>query len=292
MAAGNKGSTADAWATAIALDPNDGQTLFVSVDWEDASGNAMTGVFKSIDYKQKWVPIDFGDFSCVDPGRTAAFAFVDPAQLPNTLYAAGQFGVRESTDGGLSWVTKNDGLPASCTALAIAIDPQDPEIRYCAVTPLDGAVNGSDVFRWCHGGPWQATGLGQSSSALAIDAKGQALYAGTGDGVFKRKPFFGATRWSQLAATALDPQGIFPKGCVQALLADPSDCNTVFAGTEDGVFWTSDGGLSWVAMNSGLTNFQSLADVQSTNVHALGLRNGAPKTLYAGIDGGVLSIQL
>jgi len=67
-------------------------------------------------------------------------------------------------------------------------------------------------------------------------------------------------------------------GPIQALAIDPQTPATLYAGTYGGgVFKSSNGGGSWSAVNTGLTN---------TNVHALAIDPQTPATLYAGTDRG------
>src|SRR5439155_865607 len=66
---------------------------------------------------------------------------------------------------------------------------------------------------------------------------------------------------------------------IRALVLDPTPPGTLYAGTGDGVFQSTDGGASWNPVSSGLTN---------TFVQALALDSSTPTTLYAGTaDGGV-----
>jgi len=58
-------------------------------------------------------------------------------------------------------------------------------------------------------------------------------------------------------------------------LAFSADGTKLFAGTDGGIFLSTDNGTSWTAVNTGLTN---------TTVHALAV-SGA--NLYAGTEGGV-----
>src|SRR5205823_2585199 len=67
------------------------------------------------------------------------------------------------------------------------------------------------------------------------------------------------------------------------LAIDPQVPATLYAGTYDGVFKSTNGGVSWSAMNTGLFN---------TNVRALAVGPQAPAILYAGtFGGGVFAIQ-
>ena len=79
--------------------------------------------------------------------------------------------------------------------------------------------------------------------------------------------------------TSNGPEG----GPVQALAVDPLTPTTLYAGTFDeagdggGVFKSTDGGGSWSAINTGLTN---------PFVRALAVDPLTPTTLYAGTNGG------
>jgi len=70
---------------------------------------------------------------------------------------------------------------------------------------------------------------------------------------------------------------------VRALAIDPITPTTLYAGTVyQGAFKSLNGGSSWSAVNTGLTN---------TRVNALALAPGPPTTLYAGTNGsGVFAI--
>jgi hypothetical protein len=64
---------------------------------------------------------------------------------------------------------------------------------------------------------------------------------------------------------------------VQALAINPTTPTTLYAGTGDGgVFKSTDGGATWTANSTGLTNL---------DVQALAINPTMPTTLYAGTDG-------
>jgi len=63
-------------------------------------------------------------------------------------------------------------------------------------------------------------------------------------------------------------------GMINALAIDPTTPSTLYAGTwGGGVFKSADGGASWSAVNTGLTN---------THIRALAIDPATPSTLYAG----------
>src|SRR5438874_32924 len=72
--------------------------------------------------------------------------------------------------------------------------------------------------------------------------------------------------------TSIGPQG----GSIKALAIDPMTPATLYAGTNAGVFKSTDGGGSWSAINTSLPSVKY--------VLALAIDPLTPATLYAGID--------
>ena len=73
--------------------------------------------------------------------------------------------------------------------------------------------------------------------------------------------------------TSHGPEG----GIIRALAIDPQTPTTLYAGTWDGVFKSTDGAATWSEFNAGLTH---------TDVYALAIDPQTPTTLYAGTWGG------
>ena len=73
-------------------------------------------------------------------------------------------------------------------------------------------------------------------------------------------------------------QDSFQRLLVYSLAINPSSPSTVYAGTADGVFKSTDGAASWAAASTGLT---------SSAVRALAIDPASTSTIYAGTNGGV-----
>ncbi len=194
-------------------------------------------------------------------------------------------GVFRSRNGGDSWAAVDNGL-TNPSVFALVIDPVTPSTLYA------GSV-GDGVFRSSDGGDtWAAINTGLTDlliSDLAIDPLvPSTLYAGTfTGGVFRRRD--GGDSWVAInTGLTLPPQTTEPGSTrreisfkrVFALAIDPVRPSTLYAGTSGypnpggGVFRSSDGGDSWVAINTGLTHL---------DVRALAIDPVTPSTLYAGI---------
>jgi hypothetical protein len=167
-------------------------------------------------------------------------------QDPSVIYAATGNGVQgngvqgngvfETTNGGASWTAVTPSLlPPNVAVKTIAINPQSPNMIYA------GADDGT-VFKSINSGAsWTAGGIERAGvQALAINPKDPStLYAGTDlRGVFVSTNV-GAS-WAALN-TGLPPSVSTPAlntgtPAVTTLAINPESPNTLYAGTDRGVF--------------------------------------------------------
>ena len=128
--------------------------------------------------------------------------------------------------------------------------------------------------------------------ALVMDPKNSdVMYAGTTGGVYKTTD--GTVKWE------LVNNGLIPKEKLDAAMAlgvntlvtDPRLPGTVYAGTTNGLFKTTDAGASWNRIEKGLTDTYIsaiLIDPSNPNILYAGTRKGIHKTT----DGGETWIQV
>lgn len=188
--------------------------------------------------------------------------------MPTTLYAGTYSGgVFKSTDGGGSWGEARTGL-THADIYALAVDPLTPTTLYAAGGGMFKSTDG--------GGSWHEVSTGLPNTrihALVIDPiTPTTLYAGTGGGVFKSTD--GGESWHEANTGLTDTN-------VNALMIDPITPTFLYAGvgywegatSRNCVFKSTDGGGSWSAVHTGLSD---------TNVFALAIDPVTPTTLYAG----------
>jgi photosystem II stability/assembly factor-like uncharacterized protein len=258
------------------------------------------GVYKSIDGGATWKYSNPG----TNPVNVAGVA-VD-REHPSTIYAGTADGVFKSSDGAATWVAMNSGLsfPGPVAITTLVIDPSNASTIYLGMSTgavfksLDNAaswtafqaavpdgvsalaVAGGAVSRVYAGSPrgvlrsddgavWSSVNSGiqaHNVGALAIDsAVVPAMYTvDASAGTVLKSTDLGAS-WSSTGHVA--------GGFAIALAVDPSVPANVYAGTEDGVFKSTDGGSSWAGPGAGLP--------EDFHAGALAIAPSNPATVYA-----------
>lgn len=186
---------------------------------------------------------------------------------PDTVYTATNGTVYQSTNFGSSWTgLGRTGLPAAGTSSTS--DPADAlyirNIGAAANDPnaLGIAANQGRVFLSYNGGStWtqaaRLTNNGSYTSAIWFDrtnAKTVYVASVVPDATKNHlwKTTNGGTSWTPLDGSATASNGL-PFGIpVHAVVTDPKDPNTVYAGTDFGVYFSVDGGSNWSRFGSGL----------------------------------------
>ena len=169
---------------ALAISPTDPTVVYAGV-W----GLQKGGLYKSTDGGSSWQRLTDGLNMDV-----SVFA-LDPTN-PTTVYigAGGEHSILKSTDGGTTWHATDSGMPQwrikdrnhpgkwitlNVDVSALAIDPAHPETLYAA-TGSRGVFRSMDSGTSWH--PFNTGLTDHDVRALALDATGRTLYAGTEGG--------------------------------------------------------------------------------------------------------------
>ncbi|MGH9659753.1 MAG: WD40/YVTN/BNR-like repeat-containing protein [Bryobacteraceae bacterium] len=193
------------------------------------------------------------------PSRSFAAIAIDPAETRVVYAAAGEEdrGAFKSADSGRTFKPINNSGPF----LSMALDPKQKGAVYLGpshsiLKSIDGGASWREL---------QETGSGGFRAIVASpDVAGTAFAAvDSGWGVYRTET--GGVRWDH----------VFPHHDVRALTIDPSNRETLFAGTRSwqtqvgGIFQSTDGGDTWkrVLTHASITSV-AVAASDSTVVYA------------------------
>jgi photosystem II stability/assembly factor-like uncharacterized protein len=172
----------------------------------------------------------------------------------------------KTTDAAANWNNQNSGLVGIVNEIAVARNA--PNTIYATTT------NG--VFRSTNAGAnWAKTpsaGLTSfnSANALAVDPTNSSIVYLGHFGL--SKTIDGGNNWTTINTPPLNSTSVF------SIVFDPTAPSTLYVGTGNGVFKSTDSGSTWIAQN----NF----GVPGTpNVQTLAIHPTAPLTVYAGTSG-------
>lgn len=171
---------------------------------------------------------------------------------PSALFvgAVGE-GVWRSTDGGVQWSRASKGMFVECDVRALTVDPRRPRVLYAGTN--EGVYRsenaGDDWVRLA--GPldqlitWSLLVLPQQPDTILAGMRPARIFRSIDAGL----------HWAAVDAhPAQECPGIrFNR--VTTLLADPLECNRLWAGVEiDGVWTSVDGGASFLRVGQGLSS--------------------------------------
>jgi len=300
----NEGISSLAYVNALAVDPANPQVIYA------ASAFARGGIFKSEDGGNNWTTVltdtlvqaiainpittttlyaagPKGCYQSLNDGQywelildlTGYCLAIDPLE-PNTVYVGGSIGypgqgVIYKRENGWRWV--RNIITDSYRILDIAIHPVNTSIVYAASLETGTYGKSGSVLRSDDGGlTWTRvlTDVPILISTLLIDPQNpDTIYAGTYLGsVYKSTN--GGENWSRNLVRG--------PGMVYDLVMDWF--GAIYAGTDDGVYHSIDGGDTWTAFGFGLEN---------KTVRSLVVIPGDPTKILAGISpGGVWQFSI
>ena len=230
----------------IAIDPSNPNTVYVRLD-------LGYRIYKTVDGGQEWFEIYDGTGSL----NPASDMVIDPSDTQILYMGRWYTGLWKSTDGGLNWTPKNNGLPqdlqGNIPVTELAIDHQSPARVYAGTFDygLYGTGNGGESWVFLEIFPGTDR---QEILSLEVDPNdGLNIYVGmdnkadsTKDGLWVTTD--GGVNWTQ------DPN--FKGTRVSLIKIGPSD-STVFIDADDGIYKTVNGGATWQQVG-----FDMVADIR------------------------------
>ena len=231
----------------IAVDPRDGKRLFAAT---------TGGLYVSTDGGASWTR-----------RRTARTWSV--ALGSGEVLVASSDGIWRSTDNGTTWSAVTlPGSPGSFYRLAVAIAPSNGAIAYAWGAGAPETEHGPTGYLWSRaaGGAWthlgEPPGVGTKQSwydwflAVSPDNADQ-IYCGA-ISVHRGTRSGGTWTWLDIASKA-SGDSIHPDS--HAIAFEPGRPDTIYVGSDGGLFQSSNRGVNWVHRNNGLmiSEFEYLA---------------------------------
>lgn len=224
------------------------------------------------------------------PGGTITVLAEDPSN-PSTIYADADNvgGFWKSTDAGMTWTSINTNSGMDYLAISDIVVANAGQTIYAS-------SSGNSYFFWSNdaGNTWnQVQAPNGNINGMAVDPKtSSTIYlSAVGAGVLKSVD--GGEDWALLAASPVITPSTAPGVLHGPIAVDPTTTTTVYYGTDQGLYISSNGGSTWSASSNGIasadTTVRDLA-VDSAAPSSIFLLIGTPSStvtdLYLSVNGG------
>jgi hypothetical protein len=236
-----KGLEKAAVVTSIQINPTSPNILYAG------TGIFGTGVYESHNNGNKWDPVNNGLTSNCGGCLFVTGLAIDPLH-PSTLYVTGNTGFISSktTNGGASWTSVD--FPGNF-GNAVAVNPvQTQNVFMGGPFGLWKSTSGGAPGTWTPSGPFN---LGNPVQTIAIDPSNPStVYVGNGGCSVPSTTCYNevyvssdnGVNWTGVGAL-LPPS---PSAeVVRALIVDPGNSSTLYAGGNNGVYQSLTGGTLW-----------------------------------------------
>lgn len=181
------------------------------------------------------------------------------ADLRTIYVAALSKGVLVSTDGGRTWNSVNQGLPAAAVR-GVAVDPARPETVWAAVdrsaSPVGGVYSPGGIFKTTDAGQtWTRSSMGlpqNSDGNPSLAAATYSVYRAADGSLYTANQGWskpgryvstdGGSSWASVSASF---DRFYPAGPVPYVWSATADGRTVIGGSSDTLMMSVDRGRTW-----------------------------------------------
>lgn len=276
----------------VVINPSDPATIYAIAD-----GEREDSLYKSTDGGNNWKKI-YGN-------EEILLMAIDP-QNSGTIYVGTHSNLSKSIDSGQNWITI-----FTTGVTSFSISPENSDILYLGSSALglfkctDGGAQGDDSWEVIYEHlPFTFIALNPLNSSVIYIATDSRIYKSTDGGQsfqeitsniglnfeniktiainsVNTNIVYVVTLWGGILKTidgGINWSQIMDNDSITSLVIDPSTPSTIYAGSNQGIYKTSDSGESWGMVNTGLLNQE---------VRQLDINPNNPSILYAATAGGV-----
>lgn len=221
------------------------------------AGSLLNGIFFSSDFGATWTSKSIG----ISGQLILSMAISGSGTANKFIYAGTAYGVYASSDNGDNWYSSSVGMPDSLQIAALAVAPNGSG----GSNIFAGTFGRGIYISKTNGALWTKISSGAVDTAqvlsLAVNSAGTTIFVSTYNQEIYKSTNTGST-WSKVNTSSM--------AIINSLLWVG---NTLFAGSNTGVYLTTDLGVTWEAANSGMPDRQVLFLTKAGN------------TLFAGTTG-------
>jgi len=250
----------------LAFDPSGNlYAITIAINYKDGVGayHLNGGLFKSTDGGTSWVRIS----------STSITNYYNPCDViplnsSIILFATQGGGIYKTINGGTNWLHITSGLPTKFDRISMAQDPNSSNTVYAVFSEYSTSTGLAGIYKSIDGGSnWSALsspgtiastgnasylgGQGWYDNTIAVDPKNSNnIYVG---GVDMMKSTDGGGSWFQLTYWSTGYGTPYVHADHHATTFDTTQTGVLYDGNDGGIYKTTNGGVSWNALNNDLS---------------------------------------
>ena len=230
------------------------------------------GLYRSTNAGNTWTRVLAGNVSglVADPANSRTYY----AAVGNYGTTASQNGIFKSIDNGVTWTPLTIAFGTTVGRIELAIAKSDANVLYATVEDRTPGSNTSTQLL----GIWRSLDAGATwvkTTATGASCSSQCwydMYVGV-DPTNPGRVYFGGLSFyrSEDSATTFTNVGATIHVDHHTMVFDPSDPNTIYVGSDGGVYRSANRGTSWTPVNTNLaiTQFYNGVSLHPTDTNAV-----------------------
>lgn len=245
----------------LVIDPTNTQIVYA------ACNSSVGGIYKTTNGGSSWTLYHTGDVKDIEMHPDSASVLYCANGYP---WGGASNGIYKSTNSGVTWTQLTSGLPSGTNfgRLEISICEGTPTTLYAGISQtISNGAGLYGVYRSTNGGAtWtlQSTSpnmyAGQGWYNLVVEAHPTDPNQVWSNGLDAYKSTDGGVNWTRMTLwTASEGNSQYAHADHHAMAFMPGTPATIILGTDGGLFKSTNNGVAWSGLNTGLITYQYYA---------------------------------